>query len=281
MTNYPTANERTLRKSALPAALFPPGRTVFLNDLEASCHGLLALSSQGQLSTYFSSLIVPADLAADANPAAALDASKHYVVAAAGTGLGVGLLISHRGQHIVVPCEYGHSKVPPRGSAQPDAALETKLLEWLSGELYAGKHAIEYEDIVSGRGIVWCYRFLLHAGWAGDASRTAADIAKAAATDDATCKRALQWHYEYLLRCCGQIAIGTQAKGVLLCGDNQFNNGAFIASHIAPLRLAFADTAKHDWLDDVTVLGQKQSLNANLLGCARVAAQCANEGAAW
>jgi glucokinase len=181
-----------------------------------------------------------------------------------------------------VPCEYGHTKVPPRGSAQRDAALETQLLDWLSAQLYSGgQHAIEYEDIVSGRGIVWCYRFLLHVGSPGDANRTAADIAKAAAAGDATCQRALQWHYEYLLRCCGQIAVGTQAKGVLLCGDNQFNNGAFIASHIAPLREAFADTAKRDWLDDVAVLSQKQELNANLLGCARVAAQCAAEGAAW
>jgi glucokinase len=275
LTNYPAAHERTLKLADLPAALFPRGRTTILNDLEASCHGLLALNSLAQLGTYFSHLIGPAP----AVPATvSLDVRKHYVVAAAGTGLGVGLLIASRGQHIVLPCEFGHVLVYPRASAQADAALETKLQAYLSEKVYQSQHAIEVEDIVSGRGVVWCYQFLLAEGHAGADNRTAADVARDA-TADATCKLALQLHYRYLLRCCSQICVGVQAKGVLLCGDNQASNMPFIRQHVDTLRDAFLDTAKRDWLADAVVYTQSQSLNANLLGCARVAAQTAAEHA--
>jgi len=271
LTNYPATHERTLRLDALPVALFPRGRTVILNDLEATCHGLLALSSQGQLGSYFSRLLGGA-----ASASVSLDVRKHYVVAAAGTGLGVGLLIASRGQHIVLPCEFGHVKVNPRAAAQPDAALEAKLLAHLSRKVYHDQHAIEVEDIVSGRGVVWVYEFLLAEGFAGAASRSAAEIARDAPTD-ATCGLALALHYRYLLRACGQICIGVQAKGVLLCGDNQAHNMPFIQTHVDTLRDAFLDTAKADWLADAVVFSQSQTLNANLLGCARVAAQTASE----
>ena len=101
------------------------------------------------------------------------------------------------------------------------AELEQGLFDYLSKRLYESKHTIEYEDIVSGRGLVYCYEYLLSTGAKGEKDLDAGQVAKAALKDDETAKKALAWHYEYLMRNTRSLCVSTQAKGVLLCGDNQ------------------------------------------------------------
>jgi len=260
VTNYPLDQPRVLKVSGLPKYLFPVNRTILVNDLAATCYGIEALSNMASLDKYFNVVLGSGKVT--------LDPTRHYVVAAVGTGLGTGLLVSVHGERFVLPCEYGHVKIPPLGSAQAGAVVERKLLEFIGNKLYKGEHSPEYEDIVSGRGLAMCYEFVSNGKTA-----TPKEVAERAVNGDADCVQALKWHYEYLFRDCREIAIGTLAAGVFLCGDNQVHNIKFIEAHKDAWKKEFEETHKRDWLKDVIVYGQSELMNANLLGCAHVAAQ--------
>jgi glucokinase len=74
-------------------------------------------------------------------------------VIGAGTGLGVSILTYEMGKHFPIPSEGGHVDIP----IQIDDSTDIKLLTFLKNKkLYS-----DAEDIVSGRGIVNIYNFLL------------------------------------------------------------------------------------------------------------------------
>jgi hypothetical protein len=57
LTNWPGAvSERTISLSDLPASVFPPLCSIFLNDLEAGTYGVLSASKQGIIDSYFEQL---------------------------------------------------------------------------------------------------------------------------------------------------------------------------------------------------------------------------------
>lgn len=91
------------------------------------------------------------------------------LVLAMGTGLGAGLLFSltykqswHNADPTfdIIPLEAGHCTITYPGYSHDSAEKEAKRLKFLSEKLYdGGKHAIEFEDICSGRGLKACYLF--------------------------------------------------------------------------------------------------------------------------
>jgi glucokinase len=80
-----------------------------------------------------------------------------------GTGLGGALLLYSRNSkiHEVLPCEFGHTIMPPLGSTHPDAARERRMVEFISKKLYNNASALEVEDICSGRGIGYAYEWVI------------------------------------------------------------------------------------------------------------------------
>ena len=93
----------------LPVTLFPRDATVILNDLEATCYGILALDQRNELARYFAPLWgAPAAAAIELLPAC-------YVVEAMGAGLGVGVIVrNHDADEFgVLPLENGHTQVSP------------------------------------------------------------------------------------------------------------------------------------------------------------------------
>jgi glucokinase len=86
------------------------------------------------------------------------------LVLAVGTGLGIALLTSlGRGSRNiplqVMPMEFGHALYSPATDPSKKDE-EDRLAAYLSKTLYSGKHAIEYEDIVSGRGVLAVYQWI-------------------------------------------------------------------------------------------------------------------------
>jgi len=274
VTNYVgSAEGRTLRIEQLPPSIFPAGHTKFVNDLESCCYGILALDEHNQLSHYFEPL-----WGGDSNVKLA---PAHHAVLAAGTGLGVGLLVK-LGTNVpfqVYPLEFGHVLIGPLGKTNPEKELDTKLLQYLSEKLYDGKFAPEFEDVVSGRGLTYVYDFLVKDLSNTPNGLTAQEIVIAGTTQPINeyALKALQIHYKMLLRTAQTLAVGVQAKGILLAGDNQVANLPFVKSYAHELQAEFLNHQKRHWIEHVPVYTQNKLFNINLHGTLFVARSVASK----
>jgi glucokinase len=120
-------------------------RTRVLNDLEATGWGMPVLSGR-QLSS-----LTPGLRARPGNAA----------VIAAGTGLGMAILLRDGGRWLVSASEGGHQDFAPRN------ATETALLAFAGEEL---RGRVSVERLVSGDGIARIYRFLTRTGRARESA---------------------------------------------------------------------------------------------------------------
>jgi len=267
VTNYVgTAAARTVKLDQLPPSLFPAGHTKFVNDLESCCYGILALDEHHELGNYFEPL-----WGGDTDVKLA---PVHHAVLAAGTGLGVGLLVK-LGNHPfqVYPLEFGHALIGPLGNNNPEYDIDTKLLRYLSDKLYEGKHAPEYEDVVSGRGLTYVYDFLVKDPSHVPSGLSAAEILTAATTHPINeyAVKALHIFYKVLIRNAQTLAVAAQAKGILLAGDNQVANLPFVKSIAEELKAEFNNHQKQHWIANVPVYTQHKLFNINLHGTLFVA----------
>jgi len=267
ITNWPESHERTIDIRKLDERVCPRGKTSLLNDLEACCHGISALSAAGQLGNYFELLDDPA------KPVPASLQPRKHLVMAMGTGLGVGVLLDNpKTNFSVLPMEIGHTIVTHFGETHKEHDSDEKFLTWLGKKVYNGLHSPEFEDICSGRGLAWAYEFLT-----GGTVAQPKDIAQGAMKGDKNAEKAMLLHYRFLLRVAQNTCVGIQTKGVILCGDNQVHNYAFVRAHAADLMEEFLHHPKqngpagHHWLDAIPIFIQKVSVNANMIGCVCVA----------
>jgi len=268
ITNYGgTSEERTITTSDLPASLFPTGRTLFINDLESCCYGILGLEEQNKLGEFFEPLWSVGGTETDIKLA-----PVHHAVLAAGTGLGVGLLLKLGNRRFqVYPIEFGHALIPPLGVANARREVDLGLLNYLSERLYGGKFPAEYEDIVSGRGIGYVYDFLAKDVKGARSGLTTAEIGAAAIEGDEYAKKALEIHYRVLMRTAQNIATAMNVKGIFLAGDNQVANSALVKSFENDLHEEFLNHPKRHWIERTPVYTQITSFNINLYGTLYVA----------
>jgi len=269
ITNYDKENGNTpvIHVSDLSPSIFIHSRTRLLNDLESCCYGVIGLDSQNRLHEFFSVL-------QDGKPASKLDPTVHHAVLAAGTGLGAGILVKlpgHPSFH-VYPTEFGHVQIPPVGAGHPDRERDVKLNDYLSKLLYEGNYGPEFEDVVSGRGLLYVYTFLTQ-GVAGAPQIThPSEIVEAALNgSNKHAEEALLIHYKLLMRTSATIAVGMQAKGVLLAGDNMVYNSAFVLKNKEALLKEFLGVPKRHWIDAAPIFIQTTSYNINLQGTLYVA----------
>jgi len=271
ITNWPESHDRTIDITKLDERVCPRGKTALLNDLEACCYGISALSAAEQLGKYFELLEDPA------KPVPARLQPRKHLVMAMGTGLGVGVLLDNpdtkkTNQFTVLPMEIGHTIVTHFGQTHKDYFNDEKFLLWLGKKVYGGLHSPEFEDICSGRGLAWAYEYLTN----GKVCEPK-DIAQGAMKGDKEAENAMLLHYRFLLRVAQNTCVGVQTKGVILCGDNQVHNHAFVRAHAADLTAEFLHHPKqngpsgHHWLDSIPIFIQKVSVNANMIGCICVA----------
>nr|UQE87402.1 glucokinase [Acanthamoeba castellanii] len=265
ITNYPgTPADRTLTSDQLPTYLFPADATHFINDLESTCYGLKSLNESNQLASFFKPLWSTSDTVTMER--------ANYLVLAVGTGLGIALLTSlGRGSRNiplqVMPMEFGHALYSPvTDPAKKDE--EDRLAAYLSKTLYSGKNAIEYEDIVSGRGVLAVYQWITAEHKEAAKYESAEEISAAAFREDPCpfATKALLIHYRFLMRVAKNLCVGLQAKGMFLAGDNQVVNNPFFEKYLAEMRAEFLDHPKPDWIDKVELYTQTQSFNINLHG---------------
>lgn len=274
VTNFPgSEQDRHLIKAELPPLLFPPHNTHFVNDLESTCYGIKALNERGELGSYFKTLW----------PSGSIDKPKdmktnHYLVLAVGTGLGIAILLSlgtgsRRQNFQVLPMEFGHTLISPIAPSNPGASDEAKLNEYLSDKIYNKEHVPEYEDIVSGRGLVSTYDCVAQGHDDAAKGLSAHEIVEHAFKEPPSqyATKALMLHYKYLMRISKNLSVGLLAKGIFLAGDNQVNNNAFIEQHLEELRAEYLDHPKRDWIEGVELFTQVKPFSLMLHGALHVA----------
>jgi len=201
---------------------------------------------------------------------------RNYLVMAVGTGLGVGVLVSglgHEGRFGVVPTEGGHMQLNSLGPDHPDYSEETRIIGHIASRLYGGhKHQVEYEDMISGRGVSFIYEALRGSDPMMVPTTSTEQIVQAAKDEsDPMAVGALLWHYRYLARHTQNLALGLQVGGVFWGGDNQVNNADFVSKYLDVLRAEFLNISKSHWVQDLQVFSQVQTININLEGAMMIA----------
>jgi glucokinase len=142
-------------------------RVVLINDLVAMAWGINALG-EASLVTIHSGGATPVDndalrLTPHSSPLTlhSDDATSwdNAVLIAAGTGLGMALLLPGQGIRLPMPSEGGHMDFAPRNDE------EISLLQFLQGRF--GRH-VSIERVVSGMGLRNIYEYLVAAGFAAE-----------------------------------------------------------------------------------------------------------------
>lgn len=267
ITNYDVGKQELL-KNRLPTALFPTGKTRFLNDLEACCYGLISEGTKEDLGCYF----VPA-FEKRAEPSRNLQLKDlSYAVLSMGTGLGCGLILCKKTHEKLtfspLPLEGGHVLVAAEGTASKNYEKEQKRFEYISKMVWESKFTIEYEDICSGRGLQHCYNFELeYANKKAEKDLSPAKIAQSYERDECA-RAAMEAHYSYLMKAAQNICVMIPScKGIFFAGDNQVHNEKFFNENVKKLKEVFLHHPKRNWLEPVEAFRQIEERNFNVVGC--------------
>jgi len=295
VTNF-SPDVRELHRDRLPKHLFPRGgRTLLINDLEATCYGISSINASGTLRKYFERIWSPRnnnntsdhyeeskEKDGDSNDEPALTTSPstakcdlisgHYLVVAVGTGLGAAVLLQQRGCNelnwTAFPTESGHTQIILPHPNDPHYNLETSVTKFISKKVYGNEnYVLEYEDIVSGRGLVSVYEAVN----SKHETRSAEDIVKGALKNEEECITSVEIHYRYLMRLLKNLCITFQVKGVFLAGDNQVTNNDVFQFLLNRLQSEFLYVPKREWVDHVELYVQKKTFNINLHGAVQYA----------
>lgn len=248
-----TTEGRTLRIDALPKRIFPPTRTVIMNDLESAATGLVGLNSVGDLDVFS---YLWGDQKVAGAPLRQLPRANVFIVAP-GTGLGCALLHwdFRRERFSVLPLEFGHTNVPLIDDVDLLKAYEKEL-----------GFTPEFDDVCSGRGLEFAYRFV-----AKGEKLSAGAISSAARDGDARAKNAMATYYRFVMHFSSQMVMGFQPKLVVLCGDNFVENKFYFddAANVAAMRqrLLQHSMERLGFMSRAGVVLQTQRSNLNLIGC--------------
>ncbi len=119
----------------------------------------------------------------------------------AGTGLGKALLFYHKGVYVPSASEGGHADLPV-------TAEESEFLIWCK------KPVVEYEDVLSGRGIVHLYNFML-TKYAGSGSQNPAEIMK---EQSPAAEQTRKQFIKFYARCAKNFVLDGLARGGVIIG---------------------------------------------------------------
>lgn len=151
------------------------------------------------------------------------DSAGVRVVLGPGSGLGMGMLVPHRGDFVVVPSEGGH------GDLAPATPLEVAIL----GQLQREHGHVCWETVLCGPGLVRLYRALAAVlGEAADPDPTPEWITAAGVSASSTlCRQTLEVFCALLGAAAGILAVTACARG-----------GVYLAGGILPRIAEFLPT---------------------------------------
>jgi len=255
ITNY-EQGDRDIHVNDLNPHGFPPDATLFVNDLEGTCAGILALNETDQLGSFYTPLWV------SEGGVPKILTTKPSLVLAMGTGLGTALIVTDftKQSHHIFPMEAGHILITELGVGNVDYEKEREMIKFIGGILYQDSFTIEFEDVCSGRGIGYVYRWLT-----GEEVSTG-DIVEKAENGDEMAKSAIGYVYRFLIRNAQNACIFSQAKNVFLSGDNQVKNYQFVEPIKDMLHQEFLNHPKGQWLESVDMWAQTTEANFNIFG---------------
>jgi glucokinase len=266
---------KSFKVSDFATAFVPHATSYFINDLEGTCYGIESLGKEGNLTEYYELLWEPSGSLEPALRGSSIHPGNN-VVLAAGTGLGTGLLMP-RGRglvgHSVLPLEGGHTTATVTTLNSEEAKEERELVTYLSLDLYKREHQIEYEDIVSGRGVIKVFNYFarkLNASTATDIDQVTSALKEEGARSTAAFKT-FKYFFSFLLRIAQNLTVTTQAKCVFLAGDNQVANLEVVRNLREFLKKGFHHHSKPQWVEPVLVWTQTKRYNFNLKGALYVA----------
>ena len=147
-------------------------------------------------------------------------------VIGAGTGLGEGILAWHGSHYVAIASEGGHSSFAAK------TKIDWMLVQHLQKKL---KRDVEWEDVLSGRGLINLYEFLRANNYARESKQVRkllAHIGAAAITEntskDTLCKKAVELFVRYYGREASNLGLKAKATG-----------GVYLAGGIAPKIIPF------------------------------------------
>jgi glucokinase len=174
----------------------------------------------------------------------------------------------------VLSMELGYLQILMNMERFPGYHAEHKLIQYISDQRYDGTHAPEYEDIASRRGLEIVYQHYIEeeGGIKIPLSEIeASDIASKARIGDKISRRAMQTHYQFLMRAAKAVVTTLSCDSVLLALDNQVKNDWFVRSITDDLQSEFTHFIRPEWIDNIRVYGQTKHQNFNIHGTAYVA----------
>jgi len=271
ITNYRADEDnihRNLLLAELPSFLFPKGHSRIINDLESACYGISGLNASGRIGEYFKHFLGP-----QREPEFEKLPFEHHLVMAVGTGMGVGLMMAlpKEEDFVVLSLEGGHVLLSSAPVNHERRKEESRMLKFVSCHIYGGDHALEYEDLASGRGLVSLYKFFAEQFKDKPSNaETAEEISKLALEGDEIASKALQYHYLFIARASANLAICMGAKGIFWAGGNQIHNGKFVQENKEILYEEFLQHPKRSWIESVPIYMQTKDFNVNLEGTLHV-----------
>ena len=265
--------DRTLVLDELPEVIFPKGKTLFLNDLEAGAYGIIAAQHLGELASHFTQLW---SFGPNSQPQPLI--ANRTAVLAMGSGLGAAIILHTPliPDPIVMPTELGHIQISVACDHDPNHQIEHDLIQHVSNHYHAGKQAPEYEDIASGRGLSLTYQYFMIKRQGKKIpveNINAGDVAKSAKEGDPVAREALKWHYLIFMRAAKTIATSLSCETILLALDNQVKNAWFVQAIADELKDEFNNFIRPDLVKGIRVYAQTETLNFNILGTTYMAKQ--------
>lgn len=181
----------------------------FINDFEAqarACAMPVMEEAERVLAGEYGPQAIPADLL-----------EQGLCVIGAGTGLGVAFcrrLEAEQGSGLrIMPSEVGHTPFPLQGGAEQDYAAFLLAA--------TGRDAVEYEDILSGRGLALLHEFL---------TGTRLSPADVAASPDFATSDTCRWFARMYGRACRIMVMTTMSRGVVITGGVAGRNPALVTN---------------------------------------------------
>lgn len=195
-------------------------------------------------------------------------------IVGAGTGLGKSILIFNRerGMYIPIPSEGGHEDFPVTDS------FEYELIQFIK-DRRGGEAPVDFEDVLSGRGLASIYEFLIDfevfdlnsiTKEIEDADDKAPIISRNAHQDPA-CRRALELFVRFYARALRNFALNIMARGgIYMAGGIAAKNMDFFTSGALMKEFEINQT-QHKVLRDIPVY-VITNYNISIYGAANVAA---------
>lgn len=271
LPNWPGQyTHRTLALSELPTDLFPAKHSKFLNDTEATAYGVLAVNSKYQLDNYFEKLFP------ESSPAGGPVNDRRTAIIYVGSGLGCSLIVKTPlfKRKIVVPTELGHLELPIVGHKHPNYPFEKELVQYISNQHYDGELAIEFEDVVSGKGLCNVYQFLMNKSIGKKiplSELEGGEIAKLASKKDPLAYKALVLFNQMVIRSAKTISTTMNCDSVILTSNNQVSNHYVIKENYDLMKNEFYSFIRPDWMKTITIFTQIKNMNFSLFGTSSIA----------